>query len=172
MSRETYDHISNHLHEIELDLINGKILNRQKAYKPSSEGYLKISLGNKQVFQHQVFAIARWGEACIGMTVNHISEVTLPVGQKHLAKLDNSWNNLELLTSEENTRIATSGGKPKRPIIATFLETGEVREYESISEAARKLNFRRMGIQETVIGKMKQCRGWRFEYKQLSVLEA
>jgi hypothetical protein len=52
------------------------------------------------------------------------------------------------------------------------LETGEVREYESISEAARKLNFRRMGIQETVIGKMKQCRGWRFEYKQLSVLEA
>jgi hypothetical protein len=157
MSRERYEFIKNNLHQLELDLENGKILNRNSNHM--NKGYLMLCLGSrktirKNVAHHQVFAVKLWGEACIGMTVNHINE----------NKLDNSWDNLELLTHADNIRAMTTHGKHLRqPVKAIHVNTGKAIIFESQREAARQLNLLQTHIQRVIKGIKKDSGDYRFE---------
>ncbi|WP_243299147.1 HNH endonuclease [Bacillus litorisediminis] len=161
MSKETYKHIRDNLHTLKLDLENGKILNRS-VKSLNSKGYLEVRLKGKIVKQHQVFAIAMWGEKCIGMVVNHINEI----------KSDNRAANLELLTWRENLIVSTKtnksgkpfgSGKPKSPIKAINIDTGEEIVFESQCEAAIQLGLNRAGIHHVLNRKQKHAGGYRFE---------
>jgi HNH endonuclease len=152
MKRETFEHISSHIHTLDLDLINGVILNRSSNFL--SRGYRAVKLSGKIVKQHQVFAVKRWGENCIGMTVNHINE----------NKLDNSWNNLELLTSAKNLSIASNRrGKPRQKVKSIHIDSGEIRFFNGISEASRQLGVYQSCISQILNGKQKRTKRYRFE---------
>ncbi|WP_056685593.1 HNH endonuclease [Cytobacillus solani] len=152
MKKETYVFIRDNLHKLELDLENGKVLNRN--VNALNKGYLRMKLAGKRVFQHQVLAVARWGEKCIGMTVNHINE----------NKIDNSWNNLELLSHADNVRVMTTHGNHLRqPIKAIRIETNEEIVFESQREAARKLSLSQAHISSILYGKRRSTGGYKFE---------
>jgi len=150
MSEETYNLIMKHLPILDLDIEKGIILNRKG--NSLSNGYLQLGLEKKKVFQHQIFAVARWGKKCIGMTVNHINEI----------RTDNSWNNLELLTSVENL-LARSSGQGEKPIKAKHLDTGEEFIFESQHEASRQLGVNVGSIQHILNGKRKHSKRYTFE---------
>lgn len=156
MGIETYNHIVKYIHTLELDLINGIILNRNTKFKDNEDSYLQMSLSGKKVKQHQIFAVARWGSKCLGMTVNHINEM----------KIDNSWNNLELRTTEKNISIASKGGKPKQPIKAIHLDTSEELIFESQHEASRQLGLKQQSIHNVLNGKQKHT--GRYTFKRMS----
>jgi hypothetical protein len=151
MSKEIYSHICKHIHDLELDLKNGKILNRNA--KSLKSGYPQIKLAGKTVYQHQVFAVVRWGEACIGMTVNHINEI----------RTDNSWNNLELMDFVQNVLIASKGGSAKQKVKAIHLDTGEILIFESQLEASIQLGLHACSITQVLKGTFRQTGRYTFE---------
>ena len=153
MTIKRFNHIRDHIHLLELDLAKGKILNRD-CKSLSTKGYLRTRLAGKLVMQHQVFAVARWGEKCIGLTVNHKNEV----------KTDNSWNNLELLTNEENIKARTKAGTGfVSKIKCINLETKEELVFDSQNEASRKLKVSQGNINMILSGIRKSTLGWTFE---------
>ena len=157
MRKETYELIDKNIAVLDLDLENGKILNR-KATKPNTHGYLETSIGGKRVKQHQVFAVVRWGKSCIGMTVNHKNE----------NKLDNSWVNLELLSNEDNLKARKGTiGRPGKPIKAVNIMTGEEKIFSSQPEASRCLGISVRNINRVLMGKWKYTKGYIFERSDL-----
>lgn len=140
ISRETYEHVVKNLHLLELDLVGGKILNR-KSKRPDSDGYLRVTFNRRTVKQHIVFAVARWGDKCIGLTVNHINE----------DKTDNSRDNLELMPIAKNISIRSSPhGRPKQVIKVIDLSSGEERIFPSQLEAARSVGVSQGRISELI----------------------
>jgi hypothetical protein len=142
MSESTFTYINERLHLLDIDLENGVILNRNVKNSFAGSGYPSARLKGKTVYQHQIFAVKRWGNKCIGMTVNHINEI----------KTDNSYENLELVPLTINLKARTKGGTPKKPIIANNLDTGEVFIFNSQSEAANRLGFSKSRISQILSG--------------------
>lgn len=151
MSREVYEHIANFIDCLELDLTNGLILNRLDT-RGLIRGYLSVCIGSKKVYQHQVLAVARWGDKCVGMTVNHINEI----------KTDNSWDNLELLTQEDNTRA--SSVRTSVAIKSINLVTGEILIFNSGRDASKKLNVHTSAISMALKGVRDKAKNYKFEY--------
>jgi hypothetical protein len=52
----------------------------------------------------------------------------------------------------------------RTPIKATNIQTGEVKYFESQTEAANVLNTSKGHINDTLKGKQKTCKGYTFEY--------
>jgi hypothetical protein len=121
---------------------------------PNKQGYLRVKLDGRMELQHQIFAIARWGKECIGMTVNHINE----------NKQDNSWDNLELVTMVDNIKLRTSDhGFPKMPIKAINIETGYGELFESQLEASKILGLKAADINNMINGRQKRVGKYKFE---------
>ena len=84
----------------------------------------------------------------------------------------NRWNNnvenLEWVTSSGNTEHAVSTGalKPwkhsRKPVIATDIETGEIRYFKSISIAEKEIGSRH--IDQVLSGKRNHTKGYTFRY--------
>ena len=55
------------------------------------------------------------------------------------------------------------GGKPKIPIVAIHLETGEIREYESKSDASKDIFPARSFIDKVLNGEKKHYKGYTFK---------
>lgn len=163
MSKENYEFILSHLPTLDLDLESGAILNRNA--NALKKGYPKIKLGGRQgksVLQHQVFAVARWGEECIGMTVNHINEI----------RTDNRACNLELVTLSENVKKMTFKPdleklreKQMKPVVQYDMNGNFIKEYGSTLEASKSLSGSNGHLHNHLKGKTKVFKGFIFRYK-------
>ncbi|MED3562334.1 HNH endonuclease [Bacillus xiapuensis] len=150
MSKEIYEHISNNLYRLEIDLENGLILNRKVSYKGK---YPAIGLNYKTVFVHQIMVVAAYGEKCIGMTVNHENEI----------KTDNRIKNLTLMPISLNNELrSNNGGKNKKSVKSINLDTGEERIFESFKEASNELGVHVGSICNVLSGKCKRAGRYSF----------
>lgn len=94
MKQETYDHIKNNLHLLDINIETGEIKGR-KLRPGKNHGRLLFKLKNKRVYVHHVIAIAG-GLNPVGKTVNH----------KDGNYLNNRFDNLEIVTQIENLKHA------------------------------------------------------------------
>lgn len=136
------------------------------------QGYEIISLsknGIKKTFRiHRLVAMAFIPNPDNKPEVNHIDE----------NKAKNCAYNLEWVSKSENMRhnglcgrIANKNrinSKSKKPILAITLD-GSVLKFESINEAARRLNLHAPNLISCLKGKTKQSGGYRFEYDKEKV---
>lgn len=100
MKKETFDFINKWLHLLEVDLPNGKVLNRKTYLDGAGRGYYRLSLKGKDVRLHQVIAVLLYGDKCVGKVVNHINGDTL----------DNTPANIEVVTQKENVQHSFKTG--------------------------------------------------------------
>lgn len=152
MSRETYELIASHLHELDIDIEKGEIRNRVRQ-KPNVTGYIPFTIGGKTVLMHQVLAVARWGEGCIGMTVKY----------KTPDKTDLSSDNLQLVFHSTSTKLRGCQAKPKVRVKATNLKTGVTQEFASQGEASRVLHVSQPHISFVLKGLCPSAKGYSFE---------
>ena len=99
------------------------------AYFPSSSGYHKIALPDRQVKVHHLVAEAFIGPRPEGLTIDHIDN----------NKLNNHYSNLEYVTLQENLHRAYVNGSKDNVcigVIGTDIKSGVMKEYKSISDAA------------------------------------
>ena len=153
MSKEIYEHIRDNIHLLITDLECGVILNRNSNAN-NSDGYLRIGLAGRTVYQHQILAVARWGERCIGKTIDHINA----------NKNDNRAINLELVDFTENLRRRTRTNFTNyHPVKAINLCTGETFIFKSQREASRELGLDSGNIAQHLKKKLKRVGNYRFE---------
>lgn len=139
----------------------GRILKSGK----DKDGYLKVILCKNNIKStktiHRLVAQAFIPNPENKLEVNHIDE----------DKANNNVNNLEWSTRKENlnhgTRNERSSRKQSIPIIATNLKTAESREFYGTNECARQLGLHQQNISAVLKGKLKQTKGFTFEYKEV-----
>lgn len=150
-------------------LIKGKIKNASVA----SNGYCMTTLSkggeNKTVTIHSLVAMHFIKNPWKKPIVNH----------RNTIKTDNYIGNLEWATYSENIlhaykhklRRAPSAGKfgknhhRSRPIYQLTLTGDHVRDWDSISDAARELGIRGNGVQAVCAGVEKAFKGFIWKYK-------
>lgn len=141
------------------NLISGKII----AQYSNGVGYKKVhlwrdGLGDTKVYVHRLVAHAFLQYRGANMEVNH----------KDGNPANNSADNLEWVTSSENTKHAVyrgslcAWGNKAKPIEAYNITTGTTVRFATISEAERALGSRH--ITDVLKGKRKQCKGYSFRY--------
>lgn len=138
--------------------ITGKILSPQN----NSMGYFRVELWSgrrgKRKYVHRMVAEAFLPNPHSKAEVNH----------KDFNPSNNNAENLEWVTSSENTRHAVykgslnAWGNKAKPIEATNIETGETVRFPTISEAEKAIGSRHINL--VLKGKRKQCKGYTFKY--------
>lgn len=132
-------------------------------------GYEKVAMfkmdRNRRFKVHRVVAMAFIPNPEGKKQVNHID------GNKQ----NNRADNLEWVSNEENMHHARKTGlfegheefceSRKKPVIATNILTGEVKEFESLLSSMRY--FDSCHIPDVIKGKRKQAKGWTFRYKEV-----
>lgn len=144
-----------------------EVINRERILKPSySKGYLKVTLlkdnVNKSCFVHRLVAQAFIPNPNNLPQVNHIKE---------FEKDNNCVDNLEWCDRKYNVNYGTgknrSAKSREKPILQYDLENNLIKEWESIRQASKVLNFN-----ETCLGNCckKRCKTsygsiWRYKYE-------
>ena len=136
---------------------NGNITNSFRILKPriNKDGYYELSLYNvdhKKVTKriHRLIATT-FLENKSNLVVNHING----------CKLDNRISNLELVTSERNSTLASESGLYKtKPI--RIKETGEI--FRSIKDCAKNIKVHPSDISHVISGTKESVKGFSFEY--------
>lgn len=128
------------------------------------DGYQRVTLSKKgqkkRVSIHRLVAIAFIPNPENKEQVNHLDT----------NKLNNNLSNLQWATPKENIAHAVAHGlmkKSNKPIVASNIETGEKRQFESQTEASRKLGVYMKQISCVLNGRTKHVGGWRFERSSL-----
>lgn len=133
-------------------------------HRNNGNGYIRIELWKNHVgtkyYVHRLVADAfiEKPEGC--SEVNH----------KDLNPSNNNVDNLEWVTSSENTMHAirnnalVAWGNKARAITATRIADGKQLEFETIRQAERCLGTRH--ITDVLKGKRKQAKGYTFAYKE------
>lgn len=141
------------------NLISGKMLPQHD----NGVGYKKVLLwrdgvGGRKAYVHRLVANAFLPARGTRTEVNH----------KDGNRSNNAVENLEWVTSSENTKHAVyngtlcAWGNRAKPIEARNLETGEKIRFATISEAEKTLGSRH--ITDVLKGKRGQCKGYVFRY--------
>lgn len=128
-----------------------------------SPGYLQVGLCKKGIRHanriHRLVAHAFIPNPENKLELNHIDE----------DKTNNRVDNLEWSTRKENINYGTRNEKVSKtmsiPVIAINIKTGEVREFSSGAECARRLSLNAAGISSVLKGRYKQTGGYTFKYK-------
>lgn len=131
--------------------------------RDSGIGYKKIAFwrGNKpvgQAYVHRLVAGAFLSKGADDTEVNH----------KDGNRANNHVDNLEWVTSSGNTEHAVvtgallPWGKARKPIVATNIETGESRYFDSISKA--EIYYGTRHIDSVLSGKRQTAKGHTFRY--------
>ena len=131
--------------------------------RDAGHGYKKITFWennkpNGTAYVHRLVASAFLEQPCGCTEVNH----------KDGNRGSNCVDNLEWVTSSGNTEHAVSTGAlspwnhPRKPIVATSIETGESIYFKSLSIAERELGTRH--INQVLSGKRNQAKGYTFRY--------
>lgn len=127
----------------------------------SPSGYRRVNIHGEVTHVHKLVATAFLGDKGAHMTVNH----------KNLNKLDNSIENLEWVTSAENSAHAWASGAcdaQYRPVVR--LGTGVV--YPSIHAAANSLGMAVGNLCSHLKGRQKTFAGDTWEYAKLQRKQA
>lgn len=142
------------------NVVTGKTLKQRS----NGNGYIRIELRKnkqgKKYYMHRLVAESFIERPKDCTEVNH----------KDLNPANNCVDNLEWVTSSENTKHAIRNGALKawgnRPkaIIATRIEDGKQTEYETINQAERAIGSRH--ITDVLKGKRRQAKGYVFAYKE------
>lgn len=132
----------------------------------TKNGYKAVHINGKRYSVHRLIAEAFIPNPENKPFIDHINTI----------RDDNRVQNLRWCTYEENqnnplTLKKMSEAKkgntncPKKPIIGVHNVSGEVREFESVSDAALTLNINQGNISSCLTGRLKSTVGWHFEYK-------
>ena len=134
----------------------------------TKDGYYRLSLYKNHkkatITVHRLVWAAFYGEIPQNMEVNHINEI----------KTDNRLNNLNLLKHKDNmtwgTRLErlkstmTNNPKKSKRIIQYDCYLDIIKEYPSISEAARETGYSIGNICMCCQGRLKQAYGYTWKY--------
>lgn len=136
----------------------------------SSNGYPTIWINGDNVLIHRLVWEEAHGEIPADMEIHH----------KDHNKMNYSLDNLVLLPKSEHHRHHALNhglgkcniGKPKNHVSGCVpaarairaIKGSDIRQFDSISLAARELSTNHCSIWRVLAGKRKQNNGWRFEY--------
>lgn len=101
MSQEVYDRIVNAIPDYIIEYgIEAPVIDLSRGVFVNHKGYLMKYIKGGAVRVHQIMAVLKYGEECVGKQVNHINGI----------KTDNSFDNLELMTLAENIAHGYANG--------------------------------------------------------------
>jgi len=126
-------------------------------YKPNEDGYIRVYIYNKTFAIHRVVAFTFLQNPENKETVNH----------KDGNKLNNAVDNLEFATNKEQQIHKHSiglGNNFTRKIKQYDLNWNLIKEYTSISSAAKEMNISKSSIQGVLLGKNKTAAGFIWKY--------
>ena len=159
-----YNKIIEILPLLNIDYVKGIITTPKGGHGTiDSTGYLVFKKNNTKFQLHQVLSVYHFGRDCIGMTVNH----------ENGNKLDNSKDNLELMTLSDNVKHQWEIGLAVDPkevikksdvaVQATNIITGEISCYRSIGVANRETGENKSSIWKCINGKRNRTKRYYWE---------
>jgi len=122
----------------------------------NSKKYAMVTLNKKQIYIHRLVAIAFLPNPENKPYINHLD----------CNPQNNCVDNIEWCTHKENMEYARNLGRMEKdkPVKATNLKTGEEFVFENTIGAAKQLNIDRRNLIKVLRGKLKQTKGYKFEY--------
>lgn len=135
--------------------------NREHILKPQNngDGYLQVRLylkGYTSPYVHNLVWTTFVGPIPEGLEINHHDE----------EKKNNSLANLELMTREENNNFGTRTERTRKPVLQFDLQGNFIREYNSLTEAAKGIGKKSPGnIGCCLTGRKKTAGGFVWKYK-------
>lgn len=139
-------------------------INSNRILQPSLTcGYYKVRLSNKGIVKdylihHLVFEYFHDEKYNSNLVIDHIDG----------NKLNNNFNNLRLLSREENAMMAyykTNTNPAIKPVLQFDKDMNFIQEFQSVREAARQLNLDSSTISKVCRGVNKTHGGYIFRYK-------
>lgn len=137
---------------------DGKIYGPKGELKQYSNGrYMSVIVDGRQLRVHRLVLEAFVGPPKPGQVGHHKDHV----------KTNNRASNLEWSSQSRNLILAAEAGhgsKPVRPVLATCLKTGKVREFPSV-QAVKRAGFYVASVYLCCTGRMKTHANhtWRFK---------
>lgn len=157
MKQETYNHLKEYFHLLNVDYENGIVLNRKPQYL--KDGYVKIKLKQKMISLHVVISFIKFGKKAINLSINH----------EDGDKTNNKPDNLTLMTMSENIKHAYAT-KLKKPNVFPGEKHGKSKLTDNDVKAIKKLLetdilikdiAARYNVHYTVISKIKSGERWK-----------